>query len=89
MKVLFAIFFIGFWWSSLFLTFAAIAQEQKINLEDVKIEGEALSQSISLSKKDRTDIEKHLKIRRDFREEILGDLPLFLKSRTVKKKRTP
>ncbi len=66
----------------------SFGQEKKINLEDVKIQGEGLDSSrISLSKKDRTDIEKHLKIRKDFREEILSDLPPPMQSKHIKTKK--
>lgn len=89
MKNLFAVFFISFGYGSFFKISMAFAEEKKINLKDVKIQGEALNSPLSLSRKDRTDIEKHLKIRTDFREEILGDLPLFLKSKAKKRKKTP
>ena len=74
----------------LFLTMGQISfgQKKKVNLEDVKIQGEGLNNSrISLSKKDRTDVEKHLKIRKDFREEILSDLPSSIQLKRIKAKK--
>ncbi len=74
----------------LFLVMGQVSygQQKKVDLEDVKIQGEGLNQRISLSKKDRTDIEKHLKIRKDFREEILSDLPPSLQLKRMKAKKT-
>ncbi len=60
----------------------AWGQQKKINLDDVKIQGEGLRGSqISLGKGDRTDLEKHLTIRKNFREEIVEALPLELDSK--------
>ena len=71
-----------------FLTSVSSGQQKKVDLEDVKIQGEGLNKKISLSKKDRTDIEKHLKIRKDFREEILSDLPPSMQLKRMKAKKT-
>lgn len=61
------------------------AQQNKINLEDVKIKGEGLRGStISLEKGDKTDLEKHLTIRRDFREDIVNALPPEFESKRKK-----
>lgn len=60
----------------------SLARDKKINLKDVKIQGQGLDNSkIFLSNKDRTDVEKHLKIRKNFREEILSDLPPSVQSK--------
>ena len=57
-------------------------QQKKINLEDVKIQGEGVRRSqLSLSQGDRTDLEKHLTIRKDFRKEIIDELPPELESK--------
>ena len=67
---------------------ASSAQNKKIDLKDIKIQGQGLDQSkLDLSKKDRTDVEKHLKIRKNFRKEILMDLPPELRSEKKKKKK--
>ena len=65
----------------------AWGQQKKINLDDVKIQGEGLRGSqISLGKGDRTDLEKHLTIRKNFREDIVSALPPELESKeTVSK----
>ena len=76
----FLFFFILF----LILSSPSFGQKKKVNLKDIRIQGEGLNNRISLSKKDRTDIEKHLKIRKDFRKEILSDLPPSIQLKRVK-----
>jgi hypothetical protein len=59
----------------------SFAQQKKIDLEDVNIKGESLKNlNFDLTKKDRTDIEKHLRIKENFRDEILRPLPEELRT---------
>ncbi len=50
------------------------AMPNRVNLEDIKIEGEASSQSIFASH-NRSDLDERIKIRHDFRREIEESIP--------------
>lgn len=63
-----------------------LAQEKnKINLDDVKIEGEGFGMNQFFQKQGKqTDLDKHLKIKKNFREEILDEVPFEMKKRKKK-----
>jgi hypothetical protein len=60
------------------------AQEQRVNLEDVKIQGEGMQRGNFSGMRDKTDLDKNLKIPRNFRKEMSRDLP-----RAIIKKNRP
>jgi hypothetical protein len=73
--------------SLLFFGFLAQAQMQiaqtsttpglksKVNLEDVTIKGQSNRNQGGFSRKDKHDLFSRIKIRRDFRDELLKNLP--------------
>ena len=64
----------------------SLGQQKKINLDDVKIQGEGMRGSqIDLGRNGRTDLEKHLTIRRNFRKDIVDALPVELEAKKDKK----
>ena len=47
----------------------------RVDLEDVKIKGEANKNSVSFTRRSKHDLNDRIKLRRDFNKEILENLP--------------
>lgn len=58
---------------------------KKLSLEDVKIKGDANKDSINLSNRSKLDLSGRIKIRTDFRTEILEHLPDYYLTQPTKK----
>ncbi len=73
MKIILSILF--------FSMLSAAQQPQKLNLEDVQIQGESQKNSINSLGRQKNTLEGRIPLRKNFREEILSDLPKNLENK--------
>ena len=53
----------------------ALQLQNKVQLEDVNIQGEANKNNLLLINRERLDLDQRIKVRRDFRSEIYQEIP--------------
>lgn len=69
-------------WPLLLLSLSSFAQSpsdtkgtNRVDLDDIKIKGEANKNAVSFSSRSKHDLNDRIKLRRDFNREILENLP--------------